>query len=218
MSPFCRICCRGGRPRTRRYLVGSWRAGLRLDSSVSRSGENLARSWACHKQSPGARGSIYVRMISVAGPDVPCSGLVPETAMPTLFRAMKQAMDGLPVLGSDSRQLGVRVPPNPNADIDLDENHNVLLNGKGMSVAQNWRDLLPHLIPKRLKLLFPGAAGSNSLACFRYGRGPFSPGPFTATLSLVLKAHHSRSGNVVPALTLLQYQNELVLCHSSNFG
>ncbi len=150
-------------------------------------------------------------MISGAGPAEACSTLFNETAMPTIYRAMRQAADGFPVVGSDSRQLGVRVPPNPHADIDLDENGNVLLNGKGMSVAENWRDLLPHLIPKRLKLLFPGAAGSNGLACFRHGQGPFSPGPCTAALSLVLKGRDSRSGNVVPALTLSerQYQNEL---------
>ncbi len=150
-------------------------------------------------------------MVSGAGPDEACSTLFNEAEMPTIDRAMTQAADGFPVVGSKSKELGVRVPPNPHADIDLDGNRNVLLNGKGMSVAENWCDLVPHLIPKRLKLLFPGAAGSNSLACFRYGQGPFAPGPCTATLSLVLKGDDSRSGNVVPAFTLseLQYQNEL---------
>jgi hypothetical protein len=132
--------------------------------------------------------------------------------MPTIYRSMKRAADGLPVVGSNSRELGVRVPPNPHSDIDLDGCGNVILNGKGMSVAENWRDLLPHLVPKRRKLLFPGAAGSNSLACFRHGLGPFSPGACTSTLSLVLKEHDGRSGNVVPALTLSErrYQSELV--------
>jgi hypothetical protein len=42
--------------------------------------------------------------------------------MPTIYRSMKQAEDGLPVVGSNSKELGVRVPPNPNADVDLDGN------------------------------------------------------------------------------------------------
>ena len=49
-----------------------------------------------------------------------------EIAMPTIYRAMKRADDGLPAVGSNSKELGVRVPPNPNAEIDLDENGNVI--------------------------------------------------------------------------------------------
>ncbi|MGP0065885.1 MAG: hypothetical protein ACLQGP_20060 [Isosphaeraceae bacterium] len=112
---------------------------------------------------------------------------------------MKHAKDGQPEVGSDSKQLGVRVAPNPNADVDLDEKGDVILNGKGMSVAENWRDLLPHLIPKRLQPIFSGAAGSNRLACFRFGQGPFAPGYVNGQLSLILKEHDPHAGNVVPA-------------------
>ncbi|MFI5459521.1 MAG: hypothetical protein ACHRXM_29190 [Isosphaerales bacterium] len=131
--------------------------------------------------------------------------------MPTIYRAMKQADDGSPVVGSSSKELGVRVPPNPNADIDLDEDGDVILNGKGMSVAENWRGLPPHLVPKRLKPIFPGAAGSNQLACFRFGQGPFSPGLLNSRLSLVLKGHDIHAGNVVPAHSVpeRQFQDDL---------
>jgi hypothetical protein len=112
---------------------------------------------------------------------------------------MKRAPDDLPVVGLNARELGVRVPPNPNADIDLDVDGNVALNGKGMSVAENWRNLLGHLVPKRLKPIFPGATGSNGLACFKHGQGPFSPGPVNDQLSLVLKDHDLQTGNVVPS-------------------
>jgi hypothetical protein len=81
--------------------------------------------------------------------------VVMKKVMPTIYRAMKRANDGAPFVGSNSKELGVRVPPNPNGDIDLDENGNVVLNGKGMSVAENWRRLLPHLVPKRLKPILP---------------------------------------------------------------
>ncbi len=117
---------------------------------------------------------------------------------------MKQADDGLPVVGTASRELGVRVPPDPNADVDLDEGGGVILNGKGMSVVANWRNLLPHLVPKRLRPVFPGAAGSNRLACFRLGEGSFIPGSLNDRLSLMLKDHDTRSGNIVPAEPMSQ--------------
>ena len=51
--------------------------------------------------------------------------------MPTIFRAMKRAADSLPVVGfSASTELGVRLPPNTWADIDLDKNDHVVQNGK----------------------------------------------------------------------------------------
>lgn len=119
--------------------------------------------------------------------------------MPTIFRTMKRAEDGLPVVGSNARELGVRVPPNPSADIDLDANDRVLLNGKGLSVARNWRNLLPHLIPKRLRSLFAGAAGSNTLACYKTGTGVFAAGAFGNNLNLVLKNGNPQAGNIVPS-------------------
>ena len=80
-----------------------------------------------------------------------------------------------------------------------------------MSVAENWRGLLPHLVPKRLKSIFPGAAGSNSLSCYRFGQGPFSPGAVNGRLSLILKEHDSHAGNVVPsrAVSEGQFQADL---------
>ena len=134
--------------------------------------------------------------------------------MPSIYRAMKQADDGQPEVGSDSKQLGVRIAPNPNADIDLDEKGAVILNGKGMSVADNWRRMLPHLIPKRLKLIFSVAAGSNRLACFRFGQGPFSPGPLNSRLSLVLKEHDAHGGNVVPAQAVSERQFQVDLAET----
>jgi len=119
--------------------------------------------------------------------------------MPTIYRSMKRTEDDLPVVGVNSKELGVRVPPTPNADVDLDRNGNVVPNGKGMSVAENWRFLLPHLVPKRLRSIFPGATGSNDLSCFKLGDGPFQDGPIGDQLSLVLKNHDPRAGNVVPA-------------------
>jgi hypothetical protein len=119
--------------------------------------------------------------------------------MPTIYRTMKRAADGLPVVGSNSStELGVRLPPNQRADIDLDPNGHVVQNGRGMSVVANWRHLLAHQIPKRLKTLFPGAVGNNSLACYRMGEGDFADGVVTNDLHLVLKPGRPHAGNVVP--------------------
>jgi hypothetical protein len=80
--------------------------------------------------------------------------------MPTFYGAMKRGSDGLPVVGSNSKELGVRLPPAPDADIDVGSDGCVEMNGKGMSVSEHCRYMLPHLIPKRLKLIFPDATAA----------------------------------------------------------
>ncbi len=107
----------------------------------------------------------------------------------------------MPIVGSNSKELGVRVPPNPNQDVDLDEKGNVVVNGKGMSVAENWRMLPPHLIPKRLKAKFAGASGSDNVACFRFGKGPFAGAALNGRLQLVLKEHNAHAGHIVPIIS-----------------
>ena len=129
--------------------------------------------------------------------------------MPTVFRSMKAADDGLPVVGDQSKELGVRVPPNPNADIDVDSTTNlVVLNGKGMSVAENWRDLPYHLIPKRLKAIIADARAPDSVRCYRLGTGPFTAGPVMTELVVTLKPGKTRSGNICPSrpVSVPEYQ------------
>ncbi|HZZ18664.1 MAG TPA: hypothetical protein VFE25_04810, partial [Opitutaceae bacterium] len=93
---------------------------------------------------------------------------------------MKKAEDDKPVVDATGKGLGVRgVPVNGVTDVDLDDQGNVVLNGKGMSVAPALGKLLPHLIPRRLRHKFPKAAGSPSLYCFTMGEGTFSNGPIT---------------------------------------
>lgn len=118
--------------------------------------------------------------------------------MPTLYRPMKAAEDNFPVVGSNSKELGVRVPPNPNSDIDLDDNQLIKLNGRGMSVAEHWQHLPGHLIPKRLQPIFPAATGSNSLKCFKMGEGNFEEANVNSDLRVVIKSGNSHGGNVAP--------------------
>lgn len=132
--------------------------------------------------------------------------------MPTVYRSMKAGADGLPVVGDQSKELGVRVPPNPHADVDVDPNTNfVIMDGSGMSVAANWRLLPPHLIPVRLAGIVKKAKGLGSLTCFRLGDGPFTPGPLDAGLELTVKPNVVDRGNVVPGgqVTVFQFQADL---------
>lgn len=129
---------------------------------------------------------------------------------------MKRDLDGFPKIGSNSGELGVRVPPDPYADVVIDENGLVAPNDRGMSVARHWSDLPPHRIPKRLNNRFSAKqrvffTGSNTLACFRMGEGSFEPGLVTDSLALVLKPNKIDSGVVVPRLSvpIRRFQEDL---------
>ncbi len=111
--------------------------------------------------------------------------------MPRVFRVMRKDPDSLPTLSQTN--LGVR----PGGDVDLDAQGNVAVNGKGMSVAPNWRDININRIPKRLRPIVPGAGGSNNTFCFRMGNGPFAQGAFAN--GLTLEPDSATHGNVAPA-------------------
>jgi len=126
---------------------------------------------------------------------------------------MKRDDDGLPRVGANSNELGVRVAPHNNPDIEDDGNGNVKLNNGGMSVSENWRFMLAHLIPKRLRPKFAAAAGNNSLSCYRHGDGPFAPTSLDghAALSVTLKPHDPHAGLVIPAqpISIPRFQADL---------
>lgn len=124
---------------------------------------------------------------------------------------MKRGDDGLPVVGSNSKELGVRVPPNPHGDVDVRADGVVEQNGKGMSVAKHWTCLRSHLIPKRLSPIHSGAGGPDYLVCYRHGNGPFIAGALNDDLELCLKPGQHQTGNVVPArvMTIEEFQRAL---------
>lgn len=111
--------------------------------------------------------------------------------MPRVFRVMKKDADGLPTVSPTS--LGVR----PGGDVDFDAQNNVLVNGKGMSVAPNWRDINVNRIPRRLRPILPGANGSNNTFGFRAGNGAFTKGTFAHGLTRVPDS--ATHGNITPA-------------------
>ncbi|OJW17892.1 MAG: hypothetical protein BGO49_30875 [Planctomycetales bacterium 71-10] len=66
--------------------------------------------------------------------------------MPRVYRLMRKAEDGLPVVEQSGSGLGVRV----GADVDVDADGIALANDKGMSVNPHWRAMNINMIPKRL--------------------------------------------------------------------
>jgi hypothetical protein len=91
--------------------------------------------------------------------------------------------DGVrPQVGPSALALGVRVQPDPKADIAVDAEGMVEPRTGGMSVAPAWRLLPVHRIPRRLRTKFPRAAGKNETALWRMGEGPFVEGPLADRL------------------------------------
>jgi hypothetical protein len=130
--------------------------------------------------------------------------------MPKIHRAMRKADDGKPLVDATGKGLGVRgAPVNGVVDVDLDQEGNVILNGKGMSVAPSWRDLPIFLISKRLRDRFPAARGADDLYCFRHGTGPFADGSVDVGLNLIVDS--VKHGVIVPptAVRLDRYQLDL---------
>ena len=116
--------------------------------------------------------------------------------MPRVFRAMKKDEDGLPSVEQSATGLGIR----PEGDVDLDLEGSVILNGKGMSVAPEWRSLPLHRIPKRLRDQVRGARGTATAYCFRSGDGPFESGAFAPELTLITDS--ATHGCLVPVQSI----------------
>jgi hypothetical protein len=87
-----------------------------------------------------------------------------------------------PQVGPAGLSLGVRVPPDENADIPVDADGMVEAGTGGMSVGPTWRLLPVHRIPRRFRTKFPRAAGKNGIVLWRMGDGPFTEGPFAEGL------------------------------------
>ena len=174
--------------------------------------ESGSLAWAVHD---GACASGYrhcSRLVLRIAPKYRSSGVRgSRSEMPTIYRAMKQTDQGLPVIGSNSKELGVRIPPNPSPDVDLDESRNVVCNGKGMSVVENWRRLLLISFPSGSDQSFLALQVGNAVACFRFGQGPFAEEQLNSCLAVVFKGRDTRGGNVVPIelVSIGQFQDDL---------
>ena len=135
--------------------------------------------------------------------------------MARIVRPMRKDADGLPLVGTKGRCLGVR-PTGPYADVDLkppgDVNGDVICNDKGLSVVRDWRKLPGHLIPEHLDDGQNGASGRGmEVYVHGNGTGPFAQGPFAQGLEMILKQGSADAGVIRPVVTvrLAQYQADL---------
>ncbi len=130
--------------------------------------------------------------------------------LPKIFRTMLPDASGTkPKIGCDGGPgLGVRVPPDPNADVHPDLIGNVG-SGEGMSVAPYISALEWFRIPKRLKHIYPDASGSNRQIIWSMGEGEFRDAPISA--SLALKADSDTHGQIEPMtrVPVAAFQNAL---------
>lgn len=101
-----------------------------------------------------------------------------------LYRSMKKADDGLPVVESSAKGLGVRAGQPKHNDVTVTEHGAVTAKGEGMSVASEWRKLKPWQVPCRLREKCEGAAGPDHLACFRLGDYRFAEQDLNANLAV----------------------------------
>ena len=126
--------------------------------------------------------------------------------MARIVRPMIRDTDGLPLVGTTARCLGVR-PTGKNADVDLnppgDVSGDVICNDKGLSVVSDWRKLPGHLIPEHLFDGFNNARGKNmSVYVHGNGTGPFAAGRFAAGLEVILKQGSTEAGVIRPIRTV----------------
>lgn len=128
-----------------------------------------------------------------------------------IYRAML-IDEGLPHVAPSAASLGVRLPPDKHADINVDRFGLVEPGTGGMSVSPEWRFLPVHRIPRRLRMKFPRAAGKNDLFIWRMGEGPFTSGSFTEHLMLRLDPEKpQKHGFVEPVvrMAVADYQQAL---------
>ncbi len=99
-------------------------------------------------------------------------------------------------------------------DISSDSNGTVYPNTGGISVARSIADLLPHLIPRRLRDHFEDATGKDNRFVWSMGEGDFSEGIAAENLFLRRKPESALKqvqGLVEPAgeMLLEAYQSAL---------
>lgn len=129
--------------------------------------------------------------------------------MPRVYRAMREA-EGKPALGP--QDLGVRIPPDPYADVQPDASGMVLPGTGGMSVSPSLAALPDSRIPKRFRPLIPRARGSNDRKVWSMGEGSFAAGSLTSDLCLRPDpAAPSKHGFIEPqsAVSLAEYEAAL---------
>ncbi|HEX5445096.1 MAG TPA: hypothetical protein VFW87_14755 [Pirellulales bacterium] len=129
--------------------------------------------------------------------------------MPLMYRVMTPDGDK-PKIGNTARTLGVRVPPNPDFDIEVNADGTVEPGKGGMSVSPDILALPKHRAPVRYIAFKPDARGRHDDdICWRMSDGPFADGKIGDRL--VLRVDSNDHGMVEPAYRMLltEYQQAL---------
>ena len=138
--------------------------------------------------------------------------------MARIYRSMRETDGQKPKTGRESNCLGVRIPPDPNADVRPVDGY--VKPNRGMSVSPAIHDLKARHIPKRLKegcsndfkSQFRNATGSNNLKIWRHGEGDFCREHLSERLTLYpdgnQPVHH---GEVGPRREMLLQEYEEAL-------
>lgn len=114
-----------------------------------------------------------------------------------------------PKIGPTARTLGVRVPPNPHVDIQVNADGTVEPGRGGMSVSPDVQSLPKSRVSPRYKRMKPNAHGPYGDVCWRMGDGPFADG--NVSDRLVLRVDSSDHGVIEPAyqMPVGEYQQAL---------
>ena len=113
----------------------------------------------------------------------------------------------LPLVAQRFCCLGVRAH-----EVDVDAVGNVIVNRRGLSVSEDWRNLPPDIIPIEEDDAVNGACGKK-MAIFVHGQGtgPFAEGPVAAGLENCFKPGKTDAGEVCPVALVPrpQYESDL---------
>jgi len=120
--------------------------------------------------------------------------------MPLIYRVMTRDGDK-PKVGNTARTLGVRLPPLPHADIEVNEDGTVEPGRGGMSVSPRLERLPKHRVPKRLCERVPEASGFDTDSCWHMGSGSFEAGPVAP--GLLLRLLGTEHGLIEPEYRML---------------
>src|SRR6185503_9245920 len=103
--------------------------------------------------------------------------------------------DGRPAIGESATTLGVRIASTI-TDITTDADGRVQPGTGGMSVSPSLRALPYRLIPRRLRILVPQAAGNDHMFVWSMGDGAFADGPIGPGLRLRVDPKRENHGFV----------------------
>lgn len=120
-----------------------------------------------------------------------------------------------PKVGPTARTLGVRVPPNPYVDSQVNADGTVEPGCGGMSVSPDVQSLPKERVPPRYKRMKPNAHGHYGDICWQMGEGSFADGQISDRL--VLRVDSDDHGVIEPAYRMPLDEYHLALAATQDY-